>query len=76
MKPQSEPLHICAKREEIADIVIFPGDPLRAEYIAKNFLTKVKEVTDVRNMLGFTGEYKGKEITIFPSGRICARSDV
>ena len=38
MKPQSEPIHICAKKEEIADVVIFPGDPLRAEYIAKNFL--------------------------------------
>lgn len=68
MKPQSEPLHICAKKEEIADIVIFPGDPLRAEYIAKNFLEKVKEVTDVRNMLGFTGEYKGKRITVMGSG--------
>ena len=68
MKPQNEPLHICAKKEEIADIVILPGDPLRAEYIAKNFLTKVKEVTDVRNMLGFTGEYKGKRITVMGSG--------
>ena len=68
MKPQNEPIHICAKKEDIADIVIFPGDPLRAEYIAKNFLEKVKEVTNVRNMLGFTGYYKGKRITVMGSG--------
>lgn len=68
MKPQNEPIHICAKKEDIADIVIFPGDPLRAEYIAKNFLEKTKEVTDVRNMLGFTGYYKGKRVTVMGSG--------
>ena len=68
MKPQNEPIHICAKKEDIAEIVLFPGDPLRAEYIAKNFLDKYKEVTDVRNMLGFTGTYKGKKVTVMGSG--------
>ena len=68
MKPQNEPIHICAKKEDIAEIVLFPGDPLRAEYIAKNFLDKYKEVTDVRNMLGFTGYYKGKRVTVMGSG--------
>lgn len=68
MKPQNEPLHINAKKEDIADIVIMPGDPLRAKYIAENFLENAKEVTNVRNMLGFTGEYKGKRITVMGHG--------
>lgn len=68
MNPQKEPIHMNAKKEEIADIVILPGDPLRAEYIAKKFLTDAKKVTDVRNMLGFTGYYKGKRITVMGSG--------
>lgn len=68
MKPQNEPIHMNAKKEEIADVVILPGDPLRAEYIAKNFLSDAKKVTDVRNMLGFTGYYKGKRVTVMGSG--------
>mgnify|MGYP003303014536 FL=1 len=52
MKPQKEPIHMNAKKEDIAPIVLLPGDPLRAKYIAENFLTNVKEVTNVRNMLG------------------------
>jgi purine-nucleoside phosphorylase len=68
MKIQKEPIHIAAKRDEIADVVLLPGDPLRAKYIAKNFLTNAKEVTSVRNMLGYTGTYKGKRITVMGSG--------
>lgn len=68
MRPQKEPLHINAKKEDIAEIVILPGDPLRAKYIATNFLDNAKEVTNVRNMLGFTGFYKGKRITVMGSG--------
>ena len=68
LKPQNEPLHINAKKEDIADIVIMPGDPLRAKYIAEKFLTNTKEVTNVRNMLGFTGEYKGKRVTVMGHG--------
>lgn len=68
MKPQKEPIHMNAKKDEIADIVILPGDPLRAEYIAKKFLKDAKKVTDVRNMLGFTGYYKDKRITVMGSG--------
>ena len=68
MKPQKEPIHINAKRDEIADVVLLPGDPLRAKYIAENFLVDAKEVTNVRNMLGFTGYYKGKRITVMGSG--------
>ncbi len=68
MKPNSEPIHMNAKKEDIADVVILPGDPLRAEYIAKNFLKQAKKVTDVRNMLGFTGFYKDKRVTVMGSG--------
>ena len=45
-----------------------PGDPLRAKYIAENFLTDYKLVNDVRNMYAYTGFYKGKQITIMASG--------
>ena len=60
--------HIESKLEDIAPIVLMPGDPLRAKYIAENFLKNVKEVNKVRNMLAFTGEYKGKKVTVFSSG--------
>ena len=68
MKPQKEPIHMNAKKEDIADVVLLPGDPLRAKYIAENFLQDAKEVTNVRNMLGFTGTYKGKKVTVMGSG--------
>ena len=60
--------HINAPEGSIAKIVLMPGDPLRAKYIADNFLTDVKLVNDVRGMTAFTGKYKGKEITVFPHG--------
>ena len=60
--------HIESKKEEIAKIVLMPGDPLRAKYIAETFLDNYKIVNKVRNMLAYTGTYKGKEITIFSSG--------
>ena len=60
--------HNEAKLEDIANIVIMPGDPLRAKYIADNFLENVKLVNSVRNMLGYTGTYKGKRLTVFASG--------
>lgn len=60
--------HISSKKEDIAKIVLCPGDPLRAKYIAENFLENAREVNSVRNMLAYTGIYKGKEITVFASG--------
>lgn len=60
--------HNDAKKEDIAKIVLMPGDPLRAKYIADNFLEDVRLVNSVRNMYGYTGKYKGKEITVFASG--------
>lgn len=68
MKPQEKPIHIACEKEDIASVVIMPGDPLRAKYIAENFLTNARLVTSVRNMLGFTGIYKGQKVTVMGSG--------
>ena len=60
--------HNEAKKEDIAKIVLTSGDPKRCEYIAKKYLTNIKLVNAVRGMTAYTGEYKGKEITVFPMG--------
>ena len=60
--------HIQAKKEEIAKIVLMPGDPLRAEFIANNYLQDVVQVNSIRNMLMFTGTYKTKRVSICGSG--------
>ncbi|MBA4537750.1 purine-nucleoside phosphorylase [Bacillus aquiflavi] len=61
-------IHIGAKENEIAETVLLPGDPLRAKYIAETFLEDVKCYNEVRNMLGFTGTYKGKRISVQGTG--------
>lgn len=64
-----EPIHIKVERkEDIAPIAIMPGDPLRAKYIAENFLTNAKLVTSIRNMYGYTGYYKDKLVTVMAHG--------
>lgn len=60
--------HNEAKLGEIAKTVIMPGDPLRAKYIAENFLDDYKLVNSVRGIYTYTGTYKGKEVTIMASG--------
>lgn len=60
--------HIESKLEDIAPIVLMPGDPLRAKYIAETYLEDAKLVNTVRNMFGYTGTYKGKRVTVFASG--------
>lgn len=60
--------HNEANKEDIAKVVIMPGDPLRAKYIAENFLDDYKLVNSVRNVLAYTGFYKGKRITVMASG--------
>lgn len=60
--------HNEAKIGDIAKTVIMPGDPLRAKYIAENFLEDVKLVNKVRNIFAYTGKYNDKEITIMASG--------
>lgn len=68
MKPQAEPIHIKCNKDDIAKYVLMPGDPLRAKYIAENFLEDAKLVTSVRNMFGYTGTYKGVKVTVMGSG--------
>ncbi|GGJ04058.1 purine nucleoside phosphorylase DeoD-type 2 [Shewanella hanedai] len=60
--------HINAADGAFAETVLFPGDPLRAKYIAETFLENVEQVTDVRNMFGYTGTYKGTRISVMGSG--------
>ena len=60
--------HNAAKMGDIAETVLLPGDPLRAKFIAENYLTNVTCYNTVRNMLGFTGEYNGKRISVQGSG--------
>ena len=61
-------VHNEANKGDIAKIVIMPGDPLRAKYIAENFLEDYKLVNSVRNVFAYTGFYKGKRITVMASG--------
>lgn len=60
--------HNSAKMGDFAETVLLPGDPLRAKYIADTFLTDVVQVNGVRNMLGYTGYYKGKKVSVMGSG--------
>ena len=60
--------HIEANKEDVAKIVIMPGDPVRAKLIADNYLENVKMISNVRGMNAFTGTYKGLKISVFPSG--------
>lgn len=63
-----EPAHINCAKESIADTVIMPGDPLRAKYIAENFLKDALLVSDTRNMFAYTGYYENKRVTVMGSG--------
>ena len=60
--------HNGAKEGDFAKTVLMPGDPLRAKYIAETYLENPRLVTSVRNMLGYTGTYKGKEISVMGGG--------
>ncbi|HIX42646.1 purine nucleoside phosphorylase DeoD-type [Kurthia sp. 3B1D] len=61
-------IHINAKDGEIADIVLLPGDPLRAKFIAETFLENPVQYNDVRNMFGYTGTYKGHRVSVQGTG--------
>ena len=61
-------IHIAAKPGEIAEAVLLPGDPLRAKFIAETFLENPKQYNDVRNMLGYTGLYKGTAVSVQGTG--------
>lgn len=61
-------IHIEAKKEEISKLVLMCGDPLRAKYIAETYLKNFRCINNVRNMLGYTGEYDGKSISVMSHG--------
>lgn len=60
--------HIGAEPGDFADVVLMPGDPLRAKYIAERFLTAPRLVTSVRNMLGYTGTYRDRRVSVMGHG--------
>ena len=60
--------HIGANKGDIAETILLPGDPLRAKYIAETFLEDVVCYNNVRGMLGFTGTYKGKRVSVQGTG--------
>jgi len=60
--------HINAQRGDFAATVLMPGDPLRAQYIADNYLDNARRVNEVRNMWGFTGQYRGRPLSVMAHG--------
>ena len=60
--------HIEADKGRFAETILLPGDPLRAKFIAENFLDDVEQVNGVRNMFGYTGTYKGTAVSVMGSG--------
>ena len=61
-------IHISAKTGEVAEAILLPGDPLRARFIAENYLENAKQYNEVRGILGFTGTYKGKKVSVQGTG--------
>lgn len=60
--------HLEARPGEIAETILLPGDPLRAKFIAEHYLTEVKQFNQIRNMLGFTGNYQGQRVSVMGTG--------
>jgi DeoD family purine-nucleoside phosphorylase len=65
------PIHLRAEPGDYADAVLLPGDPLRAKYIADTYLDDVKQVNEERGLLGFTGTYEGKPVSVQGTGMGC-----
>ncbi len=63
--------HNSAINGQIAETVLLPGDPLRAKFIAENFLSDVEQINTVRNMFGYTGTYNGKKVSVMGTGMGC-----
>lgn len=63
--------HNSALQGQIAETVLLPGDPLRAKFIAETFLEDAEQFNTVRNMFGYTGNYKGKKISVMGTGMGC-----
>ena len=65
------PIHLRAEPGEYADAVLLPGDPLRAKYIAETYLDDIKQVNGERGLLGYTGTYEGKPVSVQGTGMGC-----
>jgi 5'-methylthioadenosine phosphorylase/purine-nucleoside phosphorylase len=65
------PIHLRAEPGDYADAVLLPGDPLRAKYIADTYLDDVKQVNEERGLLGFTGTWEGKPVSVQGTGMGC-----
>src|SRR5438067_13458479 len=65
------PIHLRADPDDYADAVLLPGDPLRAQYIADTYLDNVKQVNGERGLLGFTGTWEGKPVSVQGTGMGC-----
>jgi DeoD family purine-nucleoside phosphorylase len=65
------PIHLRAEPGDYADACLLPGDPLRAKYIAETFLTDVRQVNEERGLLGYTGRWDGKEVSVQGTGMGC-----
>jgi len=61
-------IHIAAKKGEIAEVILLPGDPLRAKFVAETYLENPILYSSVRNIFGFTGKYKGKKVSVQGTG--------
>ena len=61
-------IHIAAQKGDIADKILLPGDPLRAKFIAENFLANPVLFNEIRNMFGYTGTYKGERVSVMGTG--------
>ena len=70
------PVHIRAEPGDFAESVLLPGDPLRAKYIAENFFDDARQVTGERGMLGFTGSYKGRPVSVQSTGMGCPSASI
>jgi len=61
-------IHIAGKPGDIAEAILLPGDPLRAKFVAENFLENPVQYTNIRNIFGYTGLYKGKKVSVQGTG--------
>jgi purine-nucleoside phosphorylase len=61
-------IHIAAQKSQIADNILLPGDPLRAKFVAENYLDNPVCFNEVRNMFGYTGSYKGRPVSVMGTG--------
>ena len=61
-------IHIDADIGDIAETILLPGDPIRAQFIARNYLENIKLFNEIRGMYGYTGEYNGKKVSVMGTG--------